>query len=121
MCPQIQIFPQRLLLANTTEKLLDKLFSLGGVGEIVVVGPSLPKLVPYGPAKGLEVAHEERKRMKVGENKVELTVQTGKIILDVEKNLVNEKVSEIENICNEMMPFGYKIEVGKYLKEVKNE
>lgn len=118
---QIQIFPQRLLLANTTEKLLNRLFGIEDVGEIVVTGPSLPKAVPSGPAKGLEVAHEERRRIKVKENEVELTVQTGELILNVKEGSLNEIVPEIENICNEMLPFGYQIKVGNYVKEVKNE
>ena len=111
---EIEVFPHRYLKANTTEKFLNKVYSLDTVERIVIHGKSLPKTVYYGPAKGAPVNHTERKEIVVQGIPVELTVMAGRFWINLENDSELEK---IEEICKELFPFGYKISVGKFLKD----
>ncbi|ADG12954.1 methyl-coenzyme M reductase operon protein D [Methanocaldococcus infernus] len=111
---EVEIFPHRYLKASTTEKFLNKLYDLKTVERVVIHGQPLPKVVYYGPARGLPVNHSERKIIEVKGVPVELTVMAGRFIVTLSDDSELEK---IEEICKEMFPFGYDIKVGKFLKE----
>jgi methyl-coenzyme M reductase subunit D len=115
--PEIMIFPKRLLSAVTTEKILNKIQCLNHVRQINLHGENLPVTVNYGPGKGYRVDHPQRKVIDVKGDKMELNVQVGRIFVEVDDiDNVEEVINEIERICNEILPFGYHLEVGRYSK-----
>ena len=58
----IKIFPHRYLKPKTSEKVLNASYDLGkDIIRVIVHGPSLPKYVYYGPARGMPVNHSDRK------------------------------------------------------------
>jgi methyl-coenzyme M reductase subunit D len=61
----LKIFPHRFLKPETAEKVLNKIFELDGLIRGIVHGPSLPKTVYYGPARGTPVNHQYRKSIKI--------------------------------------------------------
>ena len=70
--PEILIFPTRLLKAETTEKLLNKLYEVPHVRQVNISGESLPAVLGSGPGKGLANEHPERKVINVKGKEVEL-------------------------------------------------
>ncbi|WP_423792831.1 methyl-coenzyme M reductase operon protein D [Methanocaldococcus indicus] len=111
---EIEIFPHRYLKASTTEKFLNKLYDLESVERVVIHGQSLPKTVPFGPAKGLPVNHSERKIINVKGVPIELTVMAGRFIVTLKDD---SEIDKIHEICKELFPFGYNLKVGKFLKD----
>ncbi len=111
---EVEIFPHRYLKASTTEKFLNRIYDLKTVDRVVIHGQSLPKTVPFGPARGLPVNHSERKIINVKGVPVELTVMAGRFILTLTDD---SEINKIEEICKELFPFGYNIKVGKFLKD----
>lgn len=115
--PEVMIFPFRLLSAETTEKLLNKLHSINHVRQINVQGESLPEKVSMGPGAGLPVEHSERKVIEVAGKKIELKVQVGRIFVEIDDiDHVEAALRDIENVCKEILPFGFDLEVGRYSK-----
>lgn len=113
--PEIQIFPNRLLLADTTEKLVNGLFGIRGVKKITLSGPGIPKTVPMGPAKGMENEHTERRRIKVNDKEVDLEVEVGRIFLEIDDvENVKRTLSNVKEVCNDLIPCGYVIYTGRY-------
>ncbi|MCQ5375252.1 MAG: methyl-coenzyme M reductase operon protein D, partial [Methanomassiliicoccales archaeon] len=82
--PEIMIFPSRLLSATTTEKLLNKLYTVKHVRQINVQGESLPEKITMGPGAGLDVDHSERREIEVAGKKTELKVQVGRIFVEID-------------------------------------
>ncbi|MGY0288718.1 MAG: methyl-coenzyme M reductase operon protein D [Thermoproteota archaeon] len=97
----VEIFPNRLLSAKTAEKLLNAIEELEDVQEIVVHGPSLGR--------------ERREIISLHGKEVELRVAVGRIIMRT--NNPNSLVEKVREICDELLPFGYSIRVGKFLKD----
>ncbi|HUV24246.1 MAG TPA: methyl-coenzyme M reductase operon protein D [Methanomassiliicoccales archaeon] len=115
--PEIMIFPKRLLNADTTEKLLNRIHGLKHVRQINLHGESLPVVVNYGPGKGHKVDHPQRRVIEVKGEKMELRVQVGRIFVEVDDiDYVQEVSEEIERICEETLPFDFYLEVGRYSK-----
>jgi methyl-coenzyme M reductase subunit D len=115
--PEIMIFPSRLLSATTTEKLLNKLYTVKHVRQINVQGESLPEKITMGPGAGLDVDHSERREIEVAGKKTELKVQVGRIFVEIDDiDHVEAALKDIERICKEVLPFGFDLEVGRYSK-----
>ena len=76
----IKIIPNRFLKPDTSEKILNEIYELEGNMRVLIHGPSLPKKVFYGPGKGHEVNHTDRKTIQVKGNDVDLRVMVGDII-----------------------------------------
>ncbi len=49
--PEILIFPNRLLSAETTEKLLNRVYDVPHVRQVNLSGEGIPAMVGSGPAK----------------------------------------------------------------------
>jgi methyl-coenzyme M reductase subunit D len=110
--PEIMIMPSRLLSADTTEKILNRIYEVRYVKHINCQGESLPLKLTSGPGSGLLVNHPERKVIKVNGKDTEL-----KIFVEIEDfEHVEETLQRIEKICEEMLPFGFDLEVGRYSK-----
>lgn len=115
--PEIQIFPERLLSASTTEALLNKLYTVKNVRQINVQGEGLPSIMKAGPGTGGPVNHPERRMIKVRGEDIELTVQVGRIFVEIcDIDFVPQAMKEVEEICKELLPFNFTLEVGRYNK-----
>ncbi len=103
----IEIFPHRLLNAETTEKLLNDLEDVEGVNRMVIQGMRLP---PDSEK------HPDRRTLIVKGEEVQLQVKPGRILLEIESD---ETVDEVKIACEEHLPFGYNIHVGKFIRKKK--
>lgn len=103
----IEIFPHRILSADTTEKLLRGLEWIGGVKRMVIQGQRLP------PA---ETGHPDRRIITVKGEEIDLQVKTGRILLEIENE---EILEEIRPICEDVLPFGYNIYLGTFIRKQK--
>ena len=103
----IEIFPHRLLNAETTEKLLNDLEDVEGVHRMVIQGMRLP---PENEG------HPDRRTLIVKGEEVQLQVKPGRILLEIESD---ETIDEIKIACEEHLPFGYNIHVGKFIRKKK--
>jgi len=91
--PEIQIFPFKLISKETADKITDELTRFDFVTNVSVHGPS--------------ISSNENENYMVGW-----------IWIEVEDN--NEDVQKIiKDVCDEFMPFGYTIEVGRFTKYKK--
>jgi len=115
--PEIMIMPSRLLHATTSEKLINRLYEVKHVRQITCQGEGLPEKINLGPAAGLPVNHLERKKIKVKGKETELRVLVGRVFVEIDDiDNVKPALSEIEAICEELLPFGFELEVGRYSK-----
>lgn len=115
--PEILIFPARLLKAETTEKLLNSVYEVPHVRHVTVSGESLPSTLTSGPGKGLDNEHPERRKIKVKGSEIELRLLVGRVFVEVEDvDFVDEVMAKVEEICKELLPFGFSLEVGRYSK-----
>ena len=76
----------------------------------------MPKVVPFGPARGLPVNHQDRKIIKVKGEEMELRVKVGEIIVTAIGEKLEEVMDGIEEICKKNFPYGYDIYVGAFTK-----
>ena len=117
--PEVEIFSNALLSAETTEKVLNALEPIEHIRQINMTGESISKNLNSGPGKGLPNNHSERKVIKVGGRDVELRFMVGAfyIELDVDSEaLLDETVEKIKAACEETMPLGFSVNVGRYSK-----
>jgi methyl-coenzyme M reductase subunit D len=103
----IEIFPHRLLNAETTEKLLNDLEEVEGIKRMVVQGQRLP------PA---EKGNPDRRVITIKGEEVDLQVKTGRILLEIEEE---ESIDQVKDICEDRLPFGYNIYVGTFIRKQK--
>ncbi|WP_048152821.1 methyl-coenzyme M reductase operon protein D [Methanolacinia paynteri] len=113
--PQCKIVPIRMLSPETAEKFLNLIVRVKGIRRFVINGPSLPKTVPYGPARGKPNANSNRRVIQIGDTETELRVQVGVIILEVEERSV---IDEIRKVTSEFFEGKFSCQVleGKFMK-----
>jgi methyl-coenzyme M reductase subunit D len=117
--PEVEIFSNVLLGADTTQSVLNALEPIDHIRQINMTGESLPRELNSGPAKGLPNNHTERKVVKVGGRDVELRYLVGAfyIELDVEnEEMLEVAVEKIRVACNATLPRGFSLTVGRYSK-----
>ena len=117
--PEVQIITNRLLSAETTEKVLNALDVISGIRQINMTGESLPKTINSGPGKGLANNHSERKIIHVGGQEVELRYLVGGFYIELEvedEAELDAKLDEIKAACNSTIEHGYSLQVGRYSK-----
>ncbi|NYB27621.1 MAG: methyl-coenzyme M reductase operon protein D [Methanobacteriaceae archaeon] len=102
----IEIFPHRLLSADTTEKLLNDLEVVEGIKRMVIQGQRLPS----------EEINPERKKIKIKGEEIDLQVQTGRVLMEIEDE---EIIDEIRAVCENNLPFGFNIHVGTFIRKQK--
>lgn len=102
----IEIFPHRLLSANTTERLLNDLEMVEGINKIVIQGQRLPS----------EEINPERRKIKIKGEEIDLQVQTGRVLMEIEDE---EIIDEIKTICDSNLPFGFNVHVGTFIRKQK--
>jgi methyl-coenzyme M reductase subunit D len=117
--PQCRIVTERFLNPETTEAILNKLTAIEGIRRIIINGPSIPQLVPYGPARGMPNPHSARTRIRVAESDVDLRVQVGTILLELE---TRDIVPSIEEACREVFTnFSFAIKEGKFMRSTPTQ
>lgn len=117
--PEIRIMTERLLGADSTEKVLNALSTLDNIRQINVKGESLPARINSGPNKGIDNNHPERRKIKFGGQEILLTKLVGDIYIELSvenEDMLNAAVEKIDRICKEVIPVGYTIDVGRYSK-----
>ena len=117
--PEVQIITNRLLSAETTERVLNALDVIKGIRQINMTGESLPKTINNGPGKGLPNNHTERKIIHVGGQEVELRYLVGAFYIELEvedEAELDSKLEEIKVACNDTIEHGYSLQVGRYSK-----
>lgn len=115
--PEILIFPSRLLKAETTEKLLNRIYDVPHVRQVNIAGEGLPAVLSSGPNKGMPNEHPERRVITVKGKQVELRLLVGRVFVEIDDiDSVQQALEEIEKICTELLPFGFNLEVGRYSK-----
>lgn len=97
----IEIFPNRVLGSNTTEKLLNDLESLEDVRRTVIHGPRFPKT-----EEALPPQYRERRVININGEDVVLQVKTGRIFVEI---TLESTIDAIDEICNKHIPFGFSI------------
>jgi methyl-coenzyme M reductase subunit D len=112
---QIEVFPDRLLNLETAQGLLNELNTVSGITRMVVYGPRLPKDDPSDLLEG-KFAPKGPKYLNIMGEKVELTVQVGKIFIELEDPSVKSKVKEA---CEKALPFSFEINEGLYIRTRK--
>lgn len=112
--PQCRIVTERLLNPDTTEKILNLIVEAGGVRRMVLNGPRLPAIVPYGPARGTENPHTLRREINVGGQEIQLEVHVGTIILELTSTDVIPALKEASDKV--FTDFSYRIQEGKFMK-----
>ncbi|CDG65776.1 MAG: methyl-coenzyme reductase subunit [Methanobacterium sp.] len=102
----IEIFPHRLLSADTTEKLLNNLEGIEGVKRMVIQGQRLPQTEDNPDRRVITILGEE----------IDLQVKTGRVLLEIEDESV---IEQVKSICEDQLPFGYNIHVGTFIRKQK--
>ncbi|AXV40522.1 methyl-coenzyme M reductase operon protein D [Methanobacterium sp. BAmetb5] len=102
----IEIFPHRLLSADTTEKLLNNLEEIEGVKRMVIQGQRLPQTEDNPDQRVITILGEE----------VDLQVKTGRVLMEIEDEAV---IEQVKIICEDHLPFGYNIHVGTFIRKQK--
>jgi methyl-coenzyme M reductase subunit D len=103
----IQIFPYRILSADTTENLLRDLDKIEGVQRIVLQGERLPPQ---------ELGHPDRKVITVKDQEIDLQIKTGRILIEITDEIVIDKVKEISE---PHLPFGFDVYAGTFIRKQK--
>ncbi|MDY9924578.1 methyl-coenzyme M reductase operon protein D [Methanobacterium sp.] len=102
----IEIFPHRLLSADTTEKLLNNLEELEGVKRMVIQGQRLPQ----------DKENPDRRVITILGEEVDLQVKTGRVFMEIEEDDI---IEQVKAICEDHLPFGYNIHVGTFIRKQK--
>ena len=115
--PEVKIFTDRLLSAETTEKVLNALIKVEHVRQINICGETLPEKVKSGPHTGIPVNHPERKVIRYGGREIELTKQVGGFYIELNAECdVEEAVKAIRKACDGTIKVAYTLEIGRYSK-----
>ncbi len=110
---QIRIFPQRLLLPETAEKLLNEIDSVKGVVRMLISGKNLPRKISCGPGTGMDVNHPDRIIIHVSGYAFELHVIVGEVLVEVDDESV---VEELRKACERALPFPFELKRGYFIK-----
>ncbi|MDK2794867.1 MAG: methyl-coenzyme reductase subunit [Archaeoglobaceae archaeon] len=97
----IEIFPNRILGAKTAERLFEKISGIEGVEGLIIQGP--------------RIKSDVREKIKFKGKEMELSVAVSRIIL--RSRDADKVVEKLREICNDLLPFGYSIRIGKFTKD----
>jgi len=117
--PELRVMTNRLLGAETTEKVLCLVDKIENIRQINMCGESLPRTIGSGPAKGNPNNHTERRIINVNGQEVELRCLVGSFYLELavdDEAALNAKVEEIKAAFDKVIPDGYTIDLGRYSK-----
>jgi methyl-coenzyme M reductase subunit D len=114
--PQYRIISARFLKPDTAERLLNRIVAIGGIRRMSINGPSIPATVPYGPARGKPNPHQDRRVIHIGDQELQLRVQVGTILLELEDE---SPVPAMKEACDEIfgeLGLTYTFQQGRCMK-----
>ena len=118
--PEVRISTQRLLLAETTEKVLNAIVTVKDIRQINLKGESLPATINSGPNKGIANNHSERRMIKYGDKEIELKQLVGDFYIELaveNEEQLKARVDELDAAVKPILKdIGYGIDVGRYSK-----
>lgn len=117
--PEVRVMTNRLLSAETTEKILCSIDKLENLRQINMSGENLPRTINNGPAKGNLNNHTERKIINVNGQEVELHCLVGAFYIELsvsDEEELESTVGKIRAAFDETIPDGYTIDIGRYSK-----
>lgn len=117
--PEVRITTNRLLGAETTEKILNGLNEIEHIRQIHVSGESLPKTINSGPNKGLDNNHTERRMITVCGNELELRHMVGSFYIELnveDEEMLEEAAGKIKDVCDTFIEHGFTLDIGRYSK-----
>ena len=118
--PEVRLSTQRLLMADTTEKVLNALLVVKDIRQINLKGESLPATVNSGPNRGIANNHSERRMIKYGDKEIELKHLVGDFYVELaveNEEQLEQRVKEIDAAVKPILgDIGYGIDVGRYSK-----
>ena len=118
--PEVRISTQRLLLAETTEKVLNAIVTVKDIRQINLKGESLPATINSGPNRGIANNHSERRMIKYGDKEIELKQLVGDFYIELaveNEEQLKARVDELDAAVKPILKdIGYGIDVGRYSK-----
>ena len=117
--PEVRITTNRLLGAETTEKVLNDLNEIEYIRQIHLSGESLPKTINSGPNKVLDNNHTQRRMITVCGKEMELRHMVGSfyIELNVEnEEMLEETAGKIKEVFDANIEHGFTLDIGRYSK-----
>ena len=118
--PEVRISTQRLLMAETTEKVLNAIVAVKDIRQINLKGESLPATINSGPNRGIANNHSERRMIKYGDKEIELKHLVGDFYIEFaveNEEQLEERVKELDKAVKPILKdIGYSIDVGRYSK-----
>ena len=118
--PEVRISTQRLLMAETTEKVLNAVMTVKDIRQINLKGESLPATINSGPNRGIANNHSERRMIKYGDKEIELKHLVGDFYIELaveNEEQLEARVKEIDAAVKPILKdIGYGIDVGRYSK-----
>lgn len=112
--PQVRIVPARFLNSDTVEDLLNKILSIGGIRRIVLNGPRIPQIVPYGPARGTVNVTTHRREIEVLGEAIALQVQVGTILIELEDT---SPLPALKEACEAVFTqFPFTLQEGRFMR-----
>ena len=118
--PEVRISTQRLLMAETTEKVLNAIMAVKDIRQINLKGESLPKTINSGPNRGIANNHSERRMIKYGDKEIELKHLVGDFYVELaveNEEQLEARVKELDAAVKPILDdIGYSIDVGRYSK-----
>jgi methyl-coenzyme M reductase subunit D len=98
----------------TSQRLLNEIYSVGGIKRIMVHGPNIPQAVPYGPGKGTPIEENKDLLVEVGDQALQLRVKVGRIRLELENE---DYVNRIKAACERALPISFQFRRGKFFTD----
>ncbi len=118
--PEVRISTQRLLMAETTEKVLNAIVTVKDIRQINLKGESLPATINSGPNRGIANNHSERRMIKYGDKEIELKHLVGDFYIELaveNEEQLKARVDELDAAVKPILKdIGYGIDVGRYSK-----
>ena len=118
--PEVRISTQRLLMAETTEKVLNAIVAVKDIRQINLKGESLPATINSGPNRGIANNHSERRMIKYGDKEIELKHLVGDFYVELaveNEEQLEARVKELDAAVKPILDdIGYSIDVGRYSK-----
>ncbi|QXO95801.1 methyl-coenzyme M reductase operon protein D [Methanospirillum purgamenti] len=112
--PQIRICSIRMMKPETCEGLLNKLVEIPGIRRILLHGQNIPKVIPYGPARGMENKTTMKRDITVGDTTCNIRMLVGDVILELDDECT---IGLINRICNDFfVKFGFIMQKGIFIK-----
>jgi methyl-coenzyme M reductase subunit D len=109
---QIGIFPRRLLEPPTVEKLLNEIYNVDGITRMLLQGPDLLVRILHGHGKEVDITHQDRQIIIVGNIAFELTVRVGGIYVEVESSAEEN----LRKVCERALNIPFEFKKGHFLK-----